>query len=179
MPFGIRRFDSLGTDRRKSASSPNLILQTRPVADCSVPSHASRLTYSAPFGYLRVPLYSSPSRLAFAIFCCLGTSHLIHILELLPFSPSRFPGTMASADFSAFSRTSLYGLGLPCFHGFTRTTETSPDKSDNFHPMRPVHLHREVRAVLDFALTRKLVRLAHAFYVLPVRRAGILPPTSF
>lgn len=65
---------------------------------------------------------------------------------------------MASADFSTFSRTSLYGLKLPCIHGFIHTVEISPDKSDNFHPRRLVHLHHKVRAVLDFALLCKLVR---------------------
>ena len=62
---------------------------------------------------------------------------------------------------------------------FVRVIETSPDKNDNFHPMRLVHLHHEVRAVLDFALLGKLVRLANALYVLSVRQAGNLPPTSF
>ena len=49
----------------------------------------------------------------------------------------------------------------------------------HFLPMCLVHLHRKVRAVLDFALFSKLVRLANALYVLSVRQAGNLPPTSF
>ena len=107
--------------------------------------------------------------------------HLSLAKDRLLFGPSRKKkhGTMASADFSTFSRTSLYGLKLPCIHGFIHTVEISPDKSDNFLPMCLVHLHRKVRAVLDFALFGKLVRLANALYVLSVRQAGNLPPTSF
>jgi hypothetical protein len=82
---------------------------------------------------------------------------------------------MASADFSAFSHASLHELNESVLHGFIRIVETSPDKSDNFLPMCLVHLHRKVRAVLDFALFSKLVRLA----ILSVRQAGNLPPTSF
>lgn len=86
---------------------------------------------------------------------------------------------MASADFSAFSHASLHELNESVLHGFIRIVETSPDKSDNFLPMCLVHLHRKVRAVLDFALFGKFVRLANALYVLSVRQAGNLPPTSF
>lgn len=100
--------------------------------------------------------------------------------DQLLFSPSRKKnGITASADFSTFSRTSLHGLKLPFSCGFIPIVETSPDKSDNFHPMRLVHLHRELRTVLDFALLCKLVRIANALYVLSVRQAGNLPPTSF
>jgi hypothetical protein len=45
--------------------------------------------------------------------------------------------------------------------------------------MQPLHLLCEARAVLDFAFLRKLVRFISAFYAVPVRRFGILPPASF
>ena len=40
--------------------------------------------------------------------------------------------------------------------------------------MYPLHLHLKVRAVLDFALFSKLIRLEYALYALPVRRVGNL-----
>ncbi len=105
--------------------------------------------------------------------------HLSLLKEQLLFSPSRWHGTMASADFSPFSRASLHGLDWPYLYNFIRTGEISPDKNDNFHPIYPAHLHLKVRAVLDFALFDKLVRLEYALYALSVRRAGNLRPTSF
>ena len=66
------------------------------------------------------------------------------------------PGTMTSADFSQFVVTMLrFAEGL-----LLRTCETSPGKSNDFHLIYLPHLQRRVRAVSDFVLSGKLVRLA-------------------
>ena len=57
--------------------------------------------------------------------------------------------------------------------------KTSPGKYVHFLPIYLPHLHRGIRAVLDFALLRKLVRPTYAFYVISVRQARDLPRTSF
>jgi len=66
---------------------------------------------------------------------------------------------MTSADFLQFSCTSLHRLGgcqsiCPSPH-----CKTSPVKSSNLPLIYLPHLHRRVRAVLDFALSSKLVPL--------------------
>ena len=62
-------------------------------------------------------------------------------------------------------------LSQPC--------KISPGKYVRFLPIYLPHLHRGIRAVLDFALCGKLVRPTYAFYVIPVRQAGDLPRASF
>ena len=152
VPFGIRRFDSLGTPLNPYQPAPNSIFQV-------VTSYALLRFFDCfPLFILCAIHLSSGSTLLFVtwptflVFCGLGVIQPFTLYETTAVSPARFPGTMASADFSTFSRTSLHGLNLPSIHGFIPTAEISPDKNDNFHPIRPVHLHREVRAVLDFAL---------------------------
>lgn len=61
---------------------------------------------------------------------------------------------MASAD---FSQQAL--LHVSDFFFLLRVCETSPGKSDNFPLIHLPHLHDKIRAVLDFALPCKLVRL--------------------
>ena len=46
----------------------------------------------------------------------------------------------------------------------------SPVKSDNLPLIYLPHLHRGIRAVLDFALSGKLVRPTYALYVISVRQ---------
>ena len=67
------------------------------------------------------------------------------------FSPSQFfpLGTMASADFLQFVVTTIF---------FFLVCKTSSGKCYNFHLIYLLHLHLEIRAVLDFILYRKLVR---------------------
>ncbi len=61
---------------------------------------------------------------------------------------------MASAD---FSQQAL--LRVSDFFSLLHVCETSPGKSDNFPLIYLPHLHHEIRAVLDFTLHGKLVRL--------------------
>ena len=63
---------------------------------------------------------------------------------------------MTSADFSQFVVTMLrFAEGL-----LLRTCETSPGKNNDLHLIYLPHLQRKVRAVSDFVLSGKLVRLA-------------------
>ncbi|GAW30164.1 hypothetical protein ULO1_27340, partial [Carboxydocella sp. ULO1] len=57
--------------------------------------------------------------------------------------------------------------------------QTSPGKSAVFPSIYPPHLLSAAFGSKDFALFRKLIQLPLASYVVPVRRAGGLPPTSF
>ncbi len=57
--------------------------------------------------------------------------------------------------------------------------EISPGKNDNFPLIYLPHLHHGIRAVLDFALSCKLVRPANALYAISVRQTEGLPPASF
>jgi len=59
---------------------------------------------------------------------------------------------MASADFSQQALLRLSNVLID-------VCETSPGKSDNLPLIHLPHLHGEIRAVLDFALSCKLVRL--------------------
>ena len=86
---------------------------------------------------------------------------------------------MASADFLSFSLTSLQGFG-----GCQSLCPSPPDKiSPSKLILFPLtclpHLHHGIRAVLDFALSSKLVRPVNAFYAIPVRQTKGLPPASF
>lgn len=63
---------------------------------------------------------------------------------------------MASAD---FSQQALLRLSDFFFFFLLHVCETSPGKSDNFPLIHLPHLHDGIRAVLDFALWCKLVRL--------------------
>ena len=64
-------------------------------------------------------------------------------------------------------------------NSFPHVHETSAGKLAPLHPIYLLHLHRKPRIALDFVLLCKLVRLTYAFYAVPVRQAGILPPASF
>ena len=64
---------------------------------------------------------------------------------------------MASADFSGFSHTSLYGLLFQNSFPW-HIPETSPGKNDNLHPIYLPNILPRIRVVLDFVLLRKLVR---------------------
>ena len=45
--------------------------------------------------------------------------------------------------------------------------------------MSPLHLHREIRVVLDFVLYCKLVHFTSALYAISVRQCRTLPTASF
>ena len=59
------------------------------------------------------------------------------------------------------------------------TYETSSGKRYHLHLIYLLHLHLEIRAVLDFALCRKLVRFKYALYAVSVRQTEALPWASF
>ena len=63
---------------------------------------------------------------------------------------------MTSADFSQFVVTTLQFASTLFLHA----CETSPGKNNDFRLRYLPHLRRKVRAVSDFILFRKLVRLA-------------------
>ena len=71
------------------------------------------------------------------------------------------------------------------FLQFVVTTEnysackTSSGKRNHFLLIYLLHLHLEIRAVLDFVLSWKLVRFKYALYAISVRQTEVLPPTSF
>ena len=71
------------------------------------------------------------------------------------------------------------------FLQFVVTTEnysvckTSSGKRNHLHLIYLLHLHLEIRAVLDFVLCWKLVRFKYALYAISVRQTEVLPPTSF
>lgn len=80
-----------------------------------------------------------------------------------------FFGTMTSADFLQFVVTTE----------FFSACKTSSGKRNHLHLIYLLHLHLEIRAVLDFVLYRKLVRFKYALYAVSVRQTEVLPPTSF
>ena len=88
------------------------------------------------------------------------------------------------AELTSASSAMSLNMGYSCGSSLRascreRSPQTSPGKNDSFHPMQPPHLPCGVRAVLDFALYGKLVRPCSAFYEVPVRQLGTLPPASF
>jgi hypothetical protein len=83
--------------------------------------------------------------------------------------PSFFLGTMASADFLQFVVTTE---DYPA-------CKTSSGKHYHLHLVYLLHLHLEIRAVLDFVLSRKLVRFKYALYVVSVRQTEVLPIGNF
>lgn len=67
------------------------------------------------------------------------------------------------------------------FLQFVVTTEdysvckTSSGKRNHLHLIYLLHLHLEIRAVLDFVLCWKLVRFKYALYAISVRQTEVLP----
>ena len=85
--------------------------------------------------------------------------------------PSFFSlGTMASADFLQFVVTT---------EDFFPACKTSSGKHYHLHLVYLLHLHLEIRAVLDFVLLWKLVRSKYALYVVSVRQTEVLPIGNF
>ena len=78
---------------------------------------------------------------------------------------------MTSADFSQFVVTTE--------KKFFFAYETSSGKRNHLHLIYLLYLRLEIRAVLDFVLTWKLVRFKYALYTVSVRQTEVLPPTSF
>ena len=79
-----------------------------------------------------------------------------------------FPlGTMTSADFLQFVVTTGKKFFSAC--------KTSSGKRNHLHLIYLLHLHLEIRAVLDFVLFRKLVRFKYALYAVSVRQTEALP----
>ena len=76
---------------------------------------------------------------------------------------------MASADFLQFVVTTSFFL----------VCKTSSGKRYHLHPIYLLHLHLEIRAVLDFVLLWKLVRFKYALYAVSVRQTEVLPQASF
>lgn len=76
-----------------------------------------------------------------------------------------FLGTMTSADFLQFVvTTENYSV-----------CKTSSGKRNHLHLIYLLHLHLEIRAVLDFVLCWKLVRFKYALYAISVRQTEVLP----
>ena len=50
---------------------------------------------------------------------------------------------------------------------------------NHLHLLYLLHLDPEIRAVLDFVLSWKLVRFKYALYAVSVPQSEVLPPTSF
>jgi len=66
-------------------------------------------------------------------------------------------------------------MSTPSFPG----VDTSPGKNDNLSLTYLPHVHHGIRAVVDFALVRKLVHPAYASHAIPVRQTEGLPLASF
>ena len=79
-----------------------------------------------------------------------------------------FVGTMASADFSPFVVTTSKEAG-----------ETSPGKSDNLHLIYPPHLLHVLLCSIGLCFVRQARPACTALYVISVRQAEVLPPSSF
>ena len=77
---------------------------------------------------------------------------------------------MTSADFLQFVVTT---------EKFFSACKTSSGKRNHLHLIYLLHLHLEIRAVLDFVLLRKLVRFKYALYAVSVRQTEALPRASF
>ena len=73
---------------------------------------------------------------------------------------------MASADFLQCVVTASF---------FSLACKTSSGKRYHLHLIYLLHLHLEIRAVLDFVLLRKLVRFKYALYAVSVRQTEALP----
>ena len=74
---------------------------------------------------------------------------------------------MASADFLQFVVTTGIFSFLVC--------KISSGKRYHLHLIYLLHLHLEIRAVLDFVLLWKLVRFKYALYAISVRQTEALP----
>ena len=76
-------------------------------------------------------------------------------------------------------------LAVRCYYASFRirlllcTRKTFPGKRHHFHLIYLLHLHLEIRAVLDFVLLWKLVRFKYALYAVSVRQTEVLPQASF
>ena len=75
---------------------------------------------------------------------------------------------MASADFLQFVVTTDFSA-----------CKTSSGKCYHLRLIYLLHLHLEIRAVLDFTLSWKLVRFKYALYAISIRQTEALPWTSF
>ena len=130
---------------------------------------------------LHAPLLISISNIpsqgqpACAVFCgrCIASSSFVSKTAIVRSFPKL--GTMTSADFLQFSRTSPHGFD-GC-HSFCPSPpcKTSPIKSSNLPLIYLPHLHHGVRAVWDFVLLGRLVRPVYALYAISVRQTESLP----
>ena len=78
---------------------------------------------------------------------------------------------MTSADFLPFVVTTSFFFPL--------ADKTSSGKRNHLRLIYLLYLRLEIRAVLDFVLSWKLVRFKYALYTVSVRQTEVLPPTSF
>ena len=132
--------------------------------------------YSALRRYLGVPLlpHAGSSLLYRDWLLSLHCSQVLHKLKtslrsaLLPTARN----TMASADSWPFKHVSLRELLVLKKHP-QPTSQVSPGKNDNFHPIYQLHILHKLRAVLDFVLYRKLVRLMQTLMQFLFVRPGL------
>ena len=119
---------------------------------------------------------------SFEVICfhCVSLCSSVHenLLSFSPSPPHFLADTMTSADFWAFSYTSLYRLLFPnsCPQ---LIAQISPGKNAYFHSIYLPHLHHLFRIVLGFVLSGKLAQQVDALYAVRVPQTGALPPTSF
>ena len=137
---------------------------------------------------LRAPLLLSVSTIlsqwqpALAVFCSLNivspsSRSKDYYCSVLP---ENLPGTMTCWLLATEPYITAWVLRVSCgCQCLSKPCKTSPVKNSNFHPMSPPHLHHEVRVVLDFVLSGKLVRSTIALYAVSVRRCRTLPSAAF
>jgi hypothetical protein len=124
----------------------------------------------------RVPLY--PFAVSRSSRCILFSMYRLPsfiYLGLRLFGPLRSHVTMAAADFSQFVVTTL------CFEYclFLCACETSSGKDGNLPLMYLLHLHHKVRAVSDFVLSSRLVRLVLPYMQFLFVRPRVCPWRHF
>ena len=107
-------------------------------------------------------------------------SHYLRLMIVQPF-PSFFPwyyGLQLLAPAADILAVRCYYVSIR-IRLLLRICKTSSGKRYHLHLIYLLHLHLEIRAVLDFVLFRKLVRFKYALYTVSVRQTEALPWASF
>ena len=81
--------------------------------------------------------------------------------------------------FGSILKTSKGDAEFAEYYGNYSDYKTSSGKRNLLHLIHPLHLRLEIRAVSDFVLFGKLVRLKYALYAVPVRQTEALLWASF
>ncbi len=134
IPFGTRRFNNLSAATAPSSLSVSSVATLHALLLLSVSN---------------IPSQEQPTCVVFCGLCIASPSLRFKDYYCSALLEDYFFNTMASADFLQFVVTTD-----------SSACKTSPVKSSNLPLIYPSHLHRRVRAVLDFALLSKLVRSA-------------------